>query len=82
MYEVGMRKSARTEQIDFKQREEERWVQAAAWRLRGLGSHASLLLLHQPALLEPDAWVIHAPDMMTGSPPAARLPPRPLPPSP
>ena len=26
VYEVGMRKSARTEQIDFKQREEERWV--------------------------------------------------------
>ena len=30
VYEVGMRKSARTEQIDFKQREEERWVGSAS----------------------------------------------------
>lgn len=28
--EAGMRKSARTENVDFKQREEERWVAGAA----------------------------------------------------
>ena len=30
--EAGMRKSARTEHIDFKQREEERWAGTGGWR--------------------------------------------------
>lgn len=61
VYEVGMRKSARTEQIDFKQREEERWVQAALRGSEGYsGGQLGLFVVAAPAM--------HAPDMMTCCP--------------